>query len=198
MTLRSRHDARPSGTSMQTHRRLPGFTLVEMMTTIAVAAILVAMAVPSFAGLAERNRLRNVAERLRSDVNLARTEALRRDRNVTLSFTRSGDGTTWCYGLTTAANCDCTVASGAGACELDPGVSTRVLGSETRGVVSSAVPFGDGNLSFTAARSTLLAGSARFQSPSGLEARVVVLNSGRVRLCSPAGTAKLFYFEACE
>lgn len=172
-----------------------GFTLVEMMVTIAVAAILIAMAVPSFSGIAERNRLRNVAEKLRSDLKLAHSEALRRDLPVFLTFKNVSGGATWCYGLSQGAPCDCA----AGACELDPGASTNVSNAAYRGVTMPDLPYAGtaGALTFSPARPTLSADSAAFFSPSGKEARVVIASNGRVRLCSPAGSNKLLYFNAC-
>lgn len=174
---------------------MTGFTLPELMTVVAIAAILLVIAVPSFTGIMERNRMRNAVEQLRSDLKLARAESLRRNRDVTVSFQRASDGSTWCYGLTLGTSCDCTVA-----CELDAGASTVVSSTNFRGITSSEAPFatGGGNLTFSAARPTLVAGSARFASaPTGYEARVVVASAGRIRLCSPAGATKLLYFDPC-
>lgn len=181
--------------------RAAGFTLPELMTVIAIAGILVAMAVPSFTGIIERNRMRNAVEQLRSDLKLARSESLRRNANVTVSFQRNTDGSTWCYGLTLNASCDCTATSGTTVCQLDTGVSTVVSSANFRGITSTAAPFasGGGNLVFSAARPTLASGSARFtSSPTGYEARVVVAGMGRISLCSPAGTTKLSYFDPCS
>lgn len=180
-----------------------GFTLVEMMVAIAVAGILVAIAVPSFSGIAERNRLRNAAEKLRSDVKLARSESLRRNRTVVMSFATSSGGATWCYGMRVDTSCDCTPsATPATACELDTGVSTVVSQATYRGVTLPTLPYASalpvaGTLHFNPARPALDNGSASFFSPSGKEATVMIANQGRVRLCSPTNANNLFYFDPC-
>ena len=179
-------------------RSSAGYTLVELLTTLALALVIVMGAVPSFASMIDRARLRNVAERLRADVAVARAEAMRRSRTVVLSFRRSDDGSQWCYGLTLARSCDCTFESGPEACELDAGISTRVSSTPTRGVRSTSPPFAlsGGRLVISGARPTLAAGSARFASAHGA-AEVRVASSGRVRLCSPSGELHLTTLDPC-
>lgn len=174
----------------------PGFTLVELLTILAVVVVIVTGAVPSFGQMIERSRLRAMVERLRADVILGRAEALRRNRTVVLSFRRSDDGGQWCYGLTLAHGCDCRIDAGPDACELDAGVSTRV--SSDRGIRSTSPPFAlsGGRLVIPGARPTLTAGSARFASAHGA-AEVRVASSGRVRLCSPAGELRLNSLDPC-
>jgi type IV fimbrial biogenesis protein FimT len=173
-----------------------GFTLVELLTILVLVVLIVIGAVPSFGEMIERSRLRAMVERLRADVTVGRAEALRRNRTVVLSFRRSDDGGEWCYGLTLARSCDCRIAAGPEACELDAGVSTRVAG--TRGIRSTSPPFAlsGGRLVIPGARPTLTAGSARFASAHGA-AEVRVAASGRVRLCSPAGELRLDSLDPC-
>lgn len=61
-----------------------GFTLIELMVTLAVALILIAAAVPGFMGTVKNNRLTTETNRLVSDVQLARGEAMRRGARVVL------------------------------------------------------------------------------------------------------------------
>ena len=68
-----------------------GFTLVELMVTLAVAAILMALAVPSFTSVINGNRLTSTANELVSSLQLARSEALR--RNTQVRVCRSLNGT---------------------------------------------------------------------------------------------------------
>ncbi|WP_082119054.1 GspH/FimT family pseudopilin [Thioalkalivibrio versutus] len=55
-----------------------GFTLVELMVTLAVLAILASVAVPSFHALVQNNRATTLANQLTTAINLARSEAIRR------------------------------------------------------------------------------------------------------------------------
>ena len=71
-------------------RGAAGFTLVELMVTLAVAAILMAIAIPNFTALINGNRLTSTANELVSSLQLARSEALR--RNTQVRVCRSDDG----------------------------------------------------------------------------------------------------------
>lgn len=62
--------------------RVCGFTAIELMVTIAVLAILVAVAAPSFTPIMERWRLRSAAEDLQSTLHFARSEAIKRGGRV--------------------------------------------------------------------------------------------------------------------
>ena len=55
-----------------------GFTLVELMVTIAIFAILVTVAVPSFRLIIENNRVTAASNELVAAFNYARSEAVRR------------------------------------------------------------------------------------------------------------------------
>lgn len=65
---------------MSASRTIRGFTLIELMITIAVAAIGMALAYPSFTGLMRSNRVATGTNSLLAAFNLARTEALRSNR----------------------------------------------------------------------------------------------------------------------
>ena len=59
-----------------------GFTLLELMVAIAVLAILVTVGVPSFRDLIQNNRVTTQTNELVSALNFARTEAVKRGRNI--------------------------------------------------------------------------------------------------------------------
>lgn len=61
-----------------------GFTLVELIITIAVAAVLVTVAVPSFSNTLAGWRLTNVTNEMIAAVHLSRSEAVRLNRGVSL------------------------------------------------------------------------------------------------------------------
>ena len=63
-------------------RTATGFTLVELMVTIAVAAILVAVALPSFQRMTANNTITNTYYDLITAVRNARSEAVSRGAPV--------------------------------------------------------------------------------------------------------------------
>lgn len=75
-----------------------GFTLIELMVTIAVLAIVVTIAAPSFTTMINNNRSIALGEELVTALNYARAEAVKRGDSV--SVCASSDGAT-CTGTWT-------------------------------------------------------------------------------------------------
>ena len=67
-----------------------GFTLIELMITIIIAAILLSIAIPSFTDIIAANRLTTNANELVTTLNFARSEAVKRGVRITLC--KSTDG----------------------------------------------------------------------------------------------------------
>lgn len=69
-----------------------GFTLIELLVTMAVAAILLGIAVPSYQTFVMNNRMATQANDMITALNMARSEAVKRAANVTVCA--SSDGAT--------------------------------------------------------------------------------------------------------
>ncbi|GMQ95632.1 MAG: type IVa pilus pseudopilin TppE [Gammaproteobacteria bacterium] len=93
-------------------RKLTGFTLIELLITITIAAILSAVAAPSFSRLIRDTRLTTSANNLVSVLNLARSESAKRGANV---FVQADSGTTaWESGWTVYVDTNGNAAPDAG------------------------------------------------------------------------------------
>ena len=61
-----------------------GFTLIELMVTISILAILLGIGVPSFRTMIEESRIRSVSTDIVRALELARSEAVKRGTPITL------------------------------------------------------------------------------------------------------------------
>ncbi len=78
-----------------------GFTLVELLVTIAVAAILLAAALPNFREMGLRSRVTQAANQLAADLAYARSEAVKRAVRVAVQRAGSSWADGWQVALDT-------------------------------------------------------------------------------------------------
>lgn len=96
--------------------RHAGFTMVELMIVVALVAIVVSLAGPSFGNYIVMQRLRSVQAQLVTDLNYARSESVSRGTFVQMRV--QSDTTQTCYVLYARpdagadAPCDCTQPEG--------------------------------------------------------------------------------------
>lgn len=94
-------------------RRAAGFTVIEMMVVVMVAAVILALAVPSFRDFIARQRVAAVNAELVTALQLARSEAVARNKNVLITFRTDdlpGQPPMTCYTVHTwgsTGDCDC-------------------------------------------------------------------------------------------
>lgn len=69
---------------MTNYKNNSGFTLIEIMVTIAIVGIFASIALPSFSKLIESNRISTATNELVSNLLLTRSEALKRRNSTTL------------------------------------------------------------------------------------------------------------------
>jgi type IV fimbrial biogenesis protein FimT len=74
---------------------IKGMTLIELMITLAIAGVLIATAAPSMRQFIQNNRSATQINELQATLNLGRSEAIKRNNNITIC--RSSNGTS-CMG----------------------------------------------------------------------------------------------------
>jgi type IV fimbrial biogenesis protein FimT len=67
--------------------RASGFTLVELMVTVSLLAVLLLLAMPAMSGWIKNSQVRATSDALQNGLRLAQSEALRRSRQVVFSLT---------------------------------------------------------------------------------------------------------------
>ena len=94
--------------------RSKGFTLIELMVTISIAAILMAIAVPSFQNISANNALKSTTRDLVSSINTARSQSISTRTDVTVEPTGQSwdDGWTLTYTNTAEESKDFLPQSG--------------------------------------------------------------------------------------
>ena len=81
-----------------------GFSIIELMAGLALAAVLMTQALPSFSGLRERAQVRSTVQELVATFNRARTEAVMRHHQATVCplpedrALRCAEDSTWEHG----------------------------------------------------------------------------------------------------
>jgi type IV fimbrial biogenesis protein FimT len=180
-----------------------GFTIVELMITVAVLAILLAFAVPSMTDFYDRKRLISQTEAISNLIQLARSEAIKHSadtdpKTITLTVKPaapwfvglSNTGTTACDNagtpctinqagteitrVVTATECTGCTMTIAEDTAAGTAVTTPVaMVFDLRGMVTSATTH---DYFFT------------LHSPKGKQLSMFVSKIGRLSICSPAGT----------
>ena len=74
--------------------RQAGFTLIELLVVVALLSVMVGIGIPAFGTLVQRNNMASVSNTFVSSLALARSEAIKRNANV--SMCRSDDAGTSC------------------------------------------------------------------------------------------------------
>lgn len=89
-------------------RPVSGFTLLELMVAVALVAILVAVAIPSYQSLRQEQMVQAATQAVYTDMMLLKSEAIKRGVPLTLKIFNAGQSD-WCYRIAIDSTCSgCT------------------------------------------------------------------------------------------
>jgi len=179
-------------------RQAGGFTHVEMMVAITLLAILLAMAMPSFATWVRNAQVRTVGDALQNGLRLAQAEAVRRHRQVvffrtdqtacTTAITADSNGAFWAVRTVPLVAGDaveavqCGVLSDVAAGVTIAGPAAVCFNSGGRQVANAAPGGGEACVLPPSGTSSFDLSSTNADRPL----RVLVALGGSVRMCDPA------------
>jgi type IV fimbrial biogenesis protein FimT len=167
-----------------------GYTLVELLVTLAVVAILVTTALPALTDLVDSQRLRTTAQQIATDLRYARSEAIKRHADIPIGVSFAS-GSDWCYGISQQLPCDCHEQDwqSPDACLLDLAHERQLhtAASDARAQIELLdVSFShEQTTQFDPLRGIANAGTISLRSARGKHLNVVVSTLGRVRICAP-------------
>jgi len=189
-----------------------GLTMLELMITLAIVAIIVNLSVPSFSGFRETQRLIGAAEQLYGSLQRARSESVARNIPVYVNFAADGSEV-WTYGTSSENSlCDVslTLSTSTGACVLviDDGnsindnadlVLVRSSSEEFQEVSMSISNFSSGNsqIEFDPVRGMASSAQVDLETENENHLRIKVSLLGRVFLCSPNGSVAKYSSSGC-
>lgn len=150
-----------------------GLTMIELLMTIAIIGILASVAVPSFSSTSAAQQVTGAAEKIRLDMLFARSEAMKQNKNIYLSFST---GSNWCYGFTdTGAACTCSTAN---SCKIN---------NADKAVKSAQFK----NISLTTAGSLTLNGANFDPARGGVKKSGTAINNGSITITQDGASATI-------
>lgn len=220
-TLMCRLSDEVKGSNTNLRFKSRGFTLIELVIVVVIAAIFVALAVPSFQNLIQKRRLTSATEQIAAFLAVAQGEAIKRNEVIVVSVKRNDSGEVWCLGamIKTAADdhCDCesTSADDGDHCDFTvDGAGVPQLVNQTGfqsftmndSVVGSSTN-NDFNFNFDPIRGIKVLDSGStdsnthgvtlVSSNSNFSLSVDISMTGRVRVCNPVSTKAVPGFKSC-
>lgn len=159
-----------------------GLSLVESLMAMAIVAVATGATLPGFKQALEQRRLEGAAAQLNTDLQLARSEAVARNRTLRMSFGSSANGSCYVVHTGPAASCSCS----------DSGVPVCTTGAEAMRSVHFAA---DGRVQLQSNVASMVldptkgtvspTGTVRVRGADGRAVHMVVNIMGRARNCSP-------------
>jgi type IV fimbrial biogenesis protein FimT len=175
-----------------------GFNLIEILVSLAVLGVLMALGVPAFSGWLQNQQIRAAGEAIVNGMQVARGEAIR--RNLAVQMVVVPPATGWSVCEATVSPCDVTTMA-------DPtlAIQSRAHEEGTSNAQIATAPGGAIAVTFSPLGSVIAnfdaspiltqvdvknpgGGACQTESGSMRCLRIVVTGGGSVRMCDPTPT----------
>lgn len=200
----------PQGRKLLVMRRAArGFSLIELMVTIAVVAILLAIATPNFRDWMNNSRIRSASESIQNGLRVARNEAAQRGTWVRFELS-SASVASWQV---------CQITSGTGACSDSDataienrggtealvkltGSTTAASQTTTTTTLTGGIP---GGITFDPLARPFATGTTPLKridvagaNDAGRRLVILISAGGMVRMCDPDATLAATNAQSCK
>jgi prepilin peptidase dependent protein A/type IV fimbrial biogenesis protein FimT len=171
-------------------RNALGLTLLELLVTVSIMALVLTLGVPSILGAQKSMQLKGAAEVSYFAFQKARSAAISSQSNIMVILNASSP---WCIAISDGGLCDCQLYQD---CTVN-GVEATIQQQDFKLIKMQDVKFGANDSTiFDGVRGLSIghAGSTVFSDGSN-QIKLILSNMGRVRLCVKSGS--LGGYETC-
>lgn len=171
-------------------RKFSGLTLLELLITITITALVLMIGVPTMLGMQKATQLKGAVEVSYYVFQQARSLAIIHRNDITLVLNESAS---WCIALSDKGHCDCHIYLD---CSVN-GVEHKVDARDFNLINMQGLTFGPMDIAtFDGVRGLAIgsAGSAVFSDGSN-QVKLILSNMGRLRICTLQG--QLGSYESC-
>lgn len=176
-----------------------GFTLIELVVTMAIAAILATVAVPSFIQFRRNSQLTSVTNSLVGALTAARAEAMKRGKNTFVVPAGSGGAATWTSGWIVFVDIDRsqTYNSAQDFTVLTQEALPGFISVSASGTAAESSPYlmfdssgfpRSKDASFSNSTITISRTDVSSSAQTGETRRIMISQTGRIRSCKPTSS----------
>lgn len=177
-------------------RRLPlqgagarGFTLIELMVAVAVAAVLLAIAVPSFRSITISNKLNTSANDLIASLNTARMEAIKTNASAQFCSNSASVNTNGALGVKCGTQVGAVVSTNGSNATLVRSGPTSISGAIQFSGDVQALRYGGDGLARAVGQTTFYEGTIAKICSSSLDTnniRTITMTGGSILVTTPS------------
>jgi type IV fimbrial biogenesis protein FimT len=161
---------------LSTTQKSDGFTLIELMVTIAIFSIALSLGLPSYRTWVQNTQIRNAAESIQNGILQARAEAVKRNTNVVFTL---GTNSSWVISVVS----DGTVIESRASSEGSKNVT--VIATPTGATAITLSSLGTVVANVPASTTLTQVDLSSPLAPGSRALRVTIGLGGIVRMCDP-------------